>query len=90
MVFFHCLHNRFERSGVRCNLKNTIDFCEGARLFHDTARVLEFLAGGHRLQFGGGRWYPVYYLEAGELRREIFDEGRVADEAANEAVPAFA
>lgn len=41
----------------------------------DFDAVLALLHAGHRVSTGGGRWYEIYFVEGGRIRREVFDEG---------------
>lgn len=41
----------------------------------DISEVMARLEAGERLSTGGGRYYEIFFIEAGKLRREIFDEG---------------
>lgn len=47
-------------------------------------KALDALRAGKRIQLGGGRWYEVYFMADGKLRREIFDEGHHDEEDATE------
>lgn len=46
--------------------------------------VLEALARGERFSVGGGRWSETYFIEAGKLRRTVFDEGHTETLAGTE------
>lgn len=37
--------------------------------------VMARLVAGEKISTGGGRYYETFFIEAGKLRREIFDEG---------------
>lgn len=37
--------------------------------------VMARLVAGEKISTGGGRYYETFFMEAGKLRREIFDEG---------------
>lgn len=41
----------------------------------DISEVMTRLEAGERISTGGGRYYEIFFIEAGKLRREIFDEG---------------
>ena len=41
----------------------------------DINEVMARLTSGEKISTGGGRYYEIFFIEAGKLRREIFDEG---------------
>jgi hypothetical protein len=49
-----------------------------------TAAAVAALHKGKRLQLGAARWYEVYFIAGGKLRREIHDEGYTVEEDCTE------
>jgi hypothetical protein len=41
----------------------------------DISEVIARLEAGEKISTGGGRYYEIFFIEDGKLRREIFDEG---------------